>query len=293
MGGFTHFLLFIRYNQPNHLKTTNRMNTSIKFLSPIYILIKKLFTPFEVIDKKVLNTVAFLQISVLLYAWFAWVPVKGFFPNLGEVLTAWFQMWHDGLAFHIWQTLKLCGMATVISIIFSCIVAYSSKLPFFEFLANLATKFRYNPIQGFTLFLTIQSGGGRPLQVTILVIFMSFYFITALMSIINDIPPADYDRRKAQGMSRWKILWKVVMLDRFDYLLEVIRQNLSITFMMIVSVEALSKEAGGLGTMLLDTTKGLSFPNIFALQLTIFVIGILLDSGLKYCFRCFPANSKR
>ena len=269
------------------------MITISKYFSPPLILIKRLFTPFEEIDKKVLNTVAFFQICLILYAWYAWVPDKTFFPNLGSVLYAWVDMWQKGLAYHIFQTLKLCGTATLIGIIFSCIVAYSSKLPFFKFLCNLATKFRYNPIQGFTLFITIQTGGGRPLQITILVIFMSFYFITALMSIINDIPPADYDRRKAQGMGRWKILWKVVILDRLDYLLEVIRQNLSITFMMIVSVEAMNKECGGLGAMLVDTNRGLNFPNIFALQLTILVIGILLDTILKYFFHQFPANSKR
>ena len=269
------------------------MNTITNYMSPAWILLKRLFTPFEVIDKKVLNTVAFLQVMLLLYAWFAWVPEKSFFPSLGAVLEGWFEMWNKGLFFHILQTLKLCGTATVISIFFSCLVAYSSKIPFFEFIANLATKFRYNPIQGFTLFLTTMTGGGRSLQITILVIFMSFYFITALMSIINDIPPDDYDRRKAQGMSRWKILWKVVILDRLDYLLEVIRQNLSITFMMIVSVEAMNKEGGGLGAMLVDTNRGLNFPNIFALQLTILCIGILLDTILKMFFHQFPANAKR
>ena len=268
------------------------METTIsnnKFITTI----KKLFTPFEVVDKKVLNTVAFLQIVLLIYAWAMWVPEKTLFPNLGEVISGWIEMWQKGLFFHIVQTLKLCGTATVISIFFSCIVAYSSKIPFFNFIANLATKFRYNPIQGFTLFLTISTGGGRPLQITILVIFMSFYFITALMAIINDIPVEDYDRRKSQGMSRWKILWKVVILDRLDYLLEVIRQNLSITFMMIVSVEAMNKTGGGLGSMLVDTSRGLNFPNVFALQLTILLIGILLDTTLKYIFYQFPANVKK
>ena len=259
----------------------------------IVTTIKKLFTPFEVIDRKILGTVAFLQVMILLYAWTAWVPEKSFFPSFGAVLRGWVDMWQKGLFFHILQTLKLCGTATLISIVFSCIVAYSSRIPFFSFIANLATKFRYNPIQGFTLFLTTMTGGGRSLQVTILVIFMSFYFITALLSSINDIPPEDYDRRKAQGMSRWKILWKVVILDRLDYLLEVVRQNLSITFMMIVSVEAMNKECGGLGAMLVDTNRGLNFPNIFALQLTILIIGIILDTILKYFFHQFPANSKK
>ena len=262
-------------------------------MNSILTVTKKLFTPFEEVDKRVLSTVAFLQIMLLLYAWAAWVPEKSFFPSLGAVLTGWVEMWQKGLFFHITQTLRLCGTATLISIVFSCVVAYSSKIPFFNFIANLATKFRYNPIQGFTLFLTTMTGGGRSLQITILVIFMSFYFITALITIINDIPPEDYDRRKAQGMSRWKILWKVVILDRLDYLLEVVRQNLSITFMMIVSVEAMNKECGGLGAMLVDTNRGLNFPNIFALQLTILAIGILLDTILKYIFHQFPANAKR
>ena len=137
------------------------------------------------------------------------------------------------------------------------------------------------------------TGGGRVLQITILVIFMSFYFITALINIIDEIQPEDYDRRKAQGMGRWKILWKVVIYDRLDYLLEIIRQNLSITFMMIVSVESMSKENGGLGAMLLDSARGLNFPNVFALQLTILAFGILLDTILKYFFNQFPSNLKK
>jgi len=256
--------------------------------------IKKLFTPFEIIDKSVLRTVGIFQAAILVYAWAFMVPDKGtFFPSLSAVINGWLIMWKDGLAVHITQTLSLCITATLISIIFSCTVAYLSPIPFFRSIAVAMTKLRYNPIQGFTLFLTIQTGGGRPLQVTLLVIFMSFYFITALMSVIDSIPEEDILRRKAQGMGRWRVLWRVVICDRADYLIEVIRQNLSITFMMIVSVEAMNKAAGGLGSMLVDTSKGLNFPKIFALQLTILFIGIGLDAALRKLFRSFPANSKR
>lgn len=254
---------------------------------------KKLFTPFEIIDKKVLTTVGLFQAALLVFAWAYLVPDKTFFPRLGEVADGWADMWANGLGFHITQTLTLCLTATVISIVFSCIVAYSSRIPFFHGIAAAITKLRYNPIQGFTLFLTTMTGGGRVLQVTMLVIFMSFYFITALMSVIDGIPEEDILRRKAQGMGRWRVLWRVVICDRADYLIEVIRQNLSITFMMIVSVEAMNKAAGGLGALLVDRDRGLNFPKIFALQLTILFIGIALDALLRWIFRSFPANSKR
>ena len=256
-------------------------------------MLKKLFTPFEYIDKKVLYAVAAFQVMLLVIAWIFLVPEKTLFPRLPDVLKAWGEMWQNGLFYHLSKTLTLCLFATLISIIFSCIVSYSSVIPFFKPIANFFTKLRYNPIQGFTLFLTTATGGGRTLQVTLLVIFMSFYFITALMSIIEAIPEEDYFRRKAMKMSRWQILWKVVIVDRVDYLIEVIRQNLSITFMMIVSVEAMDKSQGGLGALLVDTNRALNFPKIFALQLTILVIGISLDALLNYIFSNFPANKKQ
>lgn len=259
----------------------------------MFSLIKSLFTPFEKIDKKVLVTVGIFQIGLLLFLWAFAMPQKTFVPNLKEIILAWGYLWNIGLFWHIWATLGLCLKATLISIVFSSIIAYSSKIPFFKTISLLFTKLRYNPVQGFTLFLTTAAGSGRPLQITLLVIFMSFYFITALVSIIDSIPEEDYIRRKAQGMGRWKILWKVVILDRLDYLLEVIRQNLSITFMMLVSVEAMNKSAGGLGAMISDTNRNLNFPKIFALQLTILVIGILLDLALQTIFRRFPANRKK
>jgi ABC-type nitrate/sulfonate/bicarbonate transport system permease component len=255
-------------------------------------MLKKIFTPFEYISKKTLYSLIIIQAVVLLLIWAFALPEKTFFPRLGDVMQSWQQMWSEGLAYHIMQTLKLCFIATFISVIFSSIVAYLSVIPFFKPIALFFTKLRYNPIVGFTLFLTMMTGGGRNLQIVLLVVFMSFYFITSLMSMIETIPEEDYFRRKAQKMNRWQILWKVVVVDRLDYLIEIVRQNLSITFMMIVSVEIMSKETGGIGTLLKDSERNLSFSRIFALQLTILIIGILLDLLLGFIVKQFPSNKK-
>ena len=256
-------------------------------------MLKKLFTPFSFVDKKILSLVGLFQLLMLFLAWIFLVPEKTLFPHFGEVVDGWVQLWKGGFFFHILASLKLCAIATIISIFFSSIIAYSTTIPFFKPIGKFFTKLRYNPIQGFTLFLTQISGGGRNFQIILLVIFMSFYFIDSLIVMINEIPEEDIIRRKAQKMSQWKVLWKVVILDRLDYLFEIVRQNLSITFMMLVSVEAMNKAAGGMGAILNDTNRALNFPKIFAIQITILLVGIMIDSGLRFVINQFPVNRKR
>jgi NitT/TauT family transport system permease protein len=256
-------------------------------------MLKRLFTPFGFVDKRTLTIVGIFQLSLLLLAWLFLVPEKTLFPKFGEVLAGWKQLWDNGFFYEIMASLKLCLLATVISVVFSSIIAYSTTIPFFKPIGKFFTKLRYNPIQGFTLFLTQISGGGRSLQITLLVIFMSFYFIDSLMVMINSIPEEDIIRRKAQKMSNWKVLWKVVILDRLDYLFEIVRQNLSITFMMLVSVEAMNKAAGGMGAILNDTNRALNFPKIFAIQITILFVGILIDTSLRFIINQFPVNRNR
>jgi ABC-type nitrate/sulfonate/bicarbonate transport system permease component len=256
-------------------------------------MLKKLFTPFSYVDKRTLTVVGIFQLSLLILSWIFLVPEKTLFPHLGEVLEGWKQLWNNGFFYEILASLKLCLIATFISVIFSSIIAYSTTIPFFRPIGIFFTKLRYNPIQGFTLFLTQISGGGRNLQITLLVIFMSFYFIDSLIVMINAIPEEDIIRRKAQKMSDWKVLWKVVITDRLDYLFEIVRQNLSITFMMLVSVEAMNKAAGGMGAILNDTNRALNFPKIFAIQITIFLVGIIIDAILRWVINQFPVNRNK
>jgi ABC-type nitrate/sulfonate/bicarbonate transport system permease component len=255
-------------------------------------MLKKIFSPFEIVDRKTLVTLGLFQLGLLVLLWIFCVPEHSFFPKLSDVLTAWKELWDNGLFFHALSSLKLCGIAIIIGIFISSILAYLSTIPFFKPIVYFLSLLRNNPIQGFTLFLTTATGGGRSLQVTMMVIFMSFYFITSLSSIIAEIPEEDIFRRKAMKMNRWQILWEVAVKDRLDYLLEVIRQNISIMLMMLVSVEAMYKSFGGLGALIIDSNRGLNFPKIFAVQLTIFALGILFDTFLKFVISKFPVNSK-
>lgn len=252
----------------------------------------KIFTPFAEITKSTRVIILLLWLSVILLLWTFLVPEKSLFPTLPQIFNGWIELWKNGLFFHIVTTLKLIGWATLLSLLISTLFAYLSPIPAFKPLSLILTKLRYNPIQGFTLFLMIASGGGRNLQILLLVIFTSFYFINSLVFVVENIPEEALIRRQTQKMNSWHILWKEAVKDRADYLVEVVRQNLSMMLMMIVSVEAMDKSQGGLGALIVDTNRGLAFPKIFAIQLTILAIGIGLDFTLKSIFNAFPAQQR-
>ncbi len=253
--------------------------------------LKSIFTPFGNTSKKTdYGIMAFYIVTIAIF-WY-WTPEKSLVPSLGDTLEAWGDLWRHGLLYHILKTLQLFLYASVIGIPLAALIAYSSKIAFFKPISTILSKLRFNPITGFTLFLMFATKGGRTLQVTLLVIFMSFFFITGLVSMIQEVNSDDRIRRETMKMGPWRILWKVIIVDRRDYLIELIRQNLAMMCMMIVSVEGIDKGQGGIGALIIDTNRGLAFPKIFALQLTILCIGITLDFTLRKIYNSYAINKK-
>jgi ABC-type nitrate/sulfonate/bicarbonate transport system permease component len=54
----------------------------------------------------------------------------------------------------------------------------------------------------------------------------------------------------------------------------------------------MDKGQGGIGALLLDVSRALAFPKVFALGLTILLIGIGLDYALRAAYNSYPANRK-
>jgi NitT/TauT family transport system permease protein len=67
--------------------------------------------------------------------------------------------------------------------------------------------------------------------------------------MIKDIPNEEFDHAKTLGCNR-EILWEVVIKGRIDYVIELVRQNLAIVWVMLVTVESILIAAGGLGVLI-------------------------------------------
>ncbi len=244
--------------------------------------VKKWFRPFEEIASNQRYLIICLWIILVVGYWiFSSLGAKHLFPTPGQVWDGLKSLYSEGLMVHIASSLALCLQAALISLIISLIIVYLSPLPALKPIAVFLSKLRYLPLTGITFYLSILVSGARTMQVWVLVVFMSLYFITSLLGVLKDIPEEEIDHARSLKCSRWEILMEVVIKGRLDYVLDVLRQNLAIIWMMLVTVESILVAAGGLGVLIKNSDKFANHGRIVALQIIILLIGLLLDWALQ------------
>jgi ABC-type nitrate/sulfonate/bicarbonate transport system permease component len=244
--------------------------------------IKKWFRPFEEIAKSQRMVIMSVWVLLVLGYWIlSSLGTKHLFPTPPQVWEGLQSLYNEGLVVHIASSLGLCLQAAAISLIISLIVVYLSPLPALRPMAVFLSRMRYLPLTGITFYLSILVSGARTMQVWVLVVFMSLYFITSLLAVLKDIPEQEIDHARSLKCSRWEILWEVVIKGRLDYVIDVLRQNLAIIWMMLVTVESILVAAGGLGVLIKNSDKFANHGRIVALQIIILLIGLALDWALR------------
>lgn len=256
-------------------------------------MFQKIITPFEKIGKRneVLIIVGWLLLVIVTWIFLSRGD-KHLFPSPPQVVEGMKDLISEGLFSHIFSSLGLCLKATFYALICSLIIAYLSPIPLIRPIALFLSKLRYLPLTGLTFYASMVIRDARNMQVWILVVFMSLYFITSLLSVISDIEQEEFDHAKTLGCSRWMIIYEVIIKGRLDYVIDVLRQNLAIIWMMLVSVESILVASGGLGVLIKNSDKFMNHGRIVALQIVILVIGLLLDWFLNQQRKMFFRYSK-
>lgn len=240
------------------------------------------FKPFEKINPQQRLIIGVSWVALITGYWF--ISSAGsthLFPTPGQVWDGFRSLYKEGLIVHVASSLALCLQATFFSVIVSLLLVYLSPLPALRPLAVSMSRLRYLPLTGITFYLAILVSNARTMQVGVLFIFMSLYFITSLLAVLKDIPEEEIDHARSLKCSRWEVLLEVVIKGRFDYVIDVLRQNLAITWMMLVTVESILVAAGGLGVLIKNSDKFMNHGRIVALQLVILLVGLLLDWLLR------------
>lgn len=222
-----------------------------------------------------------IGIEVLL-AFLFWIysPLK-FLPGPGEVFKAFGELWtKQGLGQELIASFKLNLLALAWSAVISTGLAYLTVLPVFRPIVAAVSKGRFLSLAGFTLIFQVVFGGGRSLQVSMLVAGVTVFYVTSMASVIGSIPKGELDHARTLRMSEWRVVWEVVVLGTADKALEVLRQNAAIGWMMLTLVEGVVRSEGGVGAMLLNNVKYFKLPEVYAIQIAILLVGLLQDGGL-------------
>ncbi len=254
---------------------------------------KKIVTPFEQVSKNTRLLIVLGWLAAVLGTWFvSSMGERHLFPSPKQVFQGLAELYNEGLVVHIGSSLLLCFSAIIIAIIISLVFSYLSTVPLFKPIAKTLSRLRYLPLTGITFYLAILISDARAMQVWVLVVFMSTYLTTSLLSMVNSIPQEEFDHARSLGCNRWEVLWEVVIKGRIDYVIDVIRQNLAIVWMMLVTVESILVAAGGLGFLIKNSDKFMNHGRIIALQIVILAVGLCIDFVLDYLRKAFFRYSK-
>jgi NitT/TauT family transport system permease protein len=255
-----------------------------------------LVTPFDKINKQVFLMTLLIEWFLILTVW----QINGgaLIPKPLAILEKLFNVFQtedfiQNLLTSLILTLKAIFFGTIISLVF----AYGYKIgvlkPFVQFIIVL----RYLPLTGIIFIFTLLTSNGGNLKLILLLFGIVPFFVTSMVSLIDDINPQLYDLCKTLRMNRWQTLRRVVIVGQFNYVFEVMRQNFAICWLMITMVEGLSMSEGGIGTMLIKQNKTLELEYVFAIQVTLFLLGLAFDAGLKalrnYLFKFVPLQKAK
>jgi NitT/TauT family transport system permease protein len=131
-----------------------------------------------------------------------------------------------------------------------------------------------------TFFFTLMARSGHELKLSLLVFSVSVFFVTGMADVINSVPKEMFDLARTLRMGEWRVVWEVIVLGQIDQVFDVLRQNAAMGWMMLTMVEGIVRSEGGVGTVLLDQNHHFRLAAVFAIQLTILLLGLFQDYAI-------------
>jgi NitT/TauT family transport system permease protein len=238
--------------------------------------IRSLFVPNSRNSRTTILAMFGLQLIFLLLIWS--FSSSQIIPKPVEIFASFQSLLaNQNLLYELWSSTWLCLKSLLYATLISMLIAYATVIPFFKPIGFLISKFRFWTLVGLSFVFTMMTSNGSDLKVSLMVFGITVFFVTSMVAMIHNIPKYEYNHARTLRMSEWQVVWEVVILGRLDQVLELMRQNFAIAWMMLTMVEGISRAEGGIGVLLLNNNKLLRLGDVFAIQLVILAMGIFLD----------------
>jgi NitT/TauT family transport system permease protein len=268
MPCFSQKYSFFRLKLRFRTKSTPNMN---KYL--------QIFKPYGKTDKSTIGIMVLFQIIVVALVWlFSSSPLlpkpTEIFSSLGKLIS------EDNLIQELWTSMSLSIQSMLIAIVISLLISYATVIPFFRPLAFMVSKFRFLTLVGLSFVFTMITHSGHSLKVSLMVFGITVFFVTNMVAEIENVTKNELNHARTLRMPEWQVVWEVIILGKMDKVFEIIRQNFAISWMMLTMIEGISRTEGGIGTMLLNQNKHFHLEAVFAIQIVILIVGIIMDYGI-------------
>jgi ABC-type nitrate/sulfonate/bicarbonate transport system permease component len=203
-------------------------------------------------------------------------------PKPLRVWEAWLELvGQQNLIGELFNSAQTCLLAMFFTIILTLFLAYLSRIPFFEPLVMVLTRFRFLSLIGLSFIFLILTSTSYQAKITTMSFSIMTYLLTGLIAVIRDIPQRMYNYSRTLRMSDGEVTWYTVVRGTLYEAVDLMAQNFAIAWMMLTSIESMFREYGGIGALLTNVYQRKGFEHVFAIQITILLVGLSLDSLLK------------
>ncbi|MEM6803965.1 MAG: hypothetical protein AAF696_21345 [Bacteroidota bacterium] len=208
-------------------------------------------------------------------------------PSIEEIFAAFDPLINKRNLIGNWiNTVLLSLKAVGISCIIAILISYSAVIPFFRPIAFAISKMRYMSMMGFMFMFMLVLREPELVRTSLLVYGIVPFLVTSMSSILLSQEKRLFRYARTLNLGEGAVVWHVLVRSLASDILDAIRQNLAIAFVMIVVVESKIREGGGLGMLLYDVeTRRADYSEVFAIQILIFATAICFDFLLAYANR--------
>lgn len=212
-------------------------------------------------------------------------------PSPGKILAAFPTVIEkQQLLAHWGSTVKLTTIAIFCSVVASLLISFLTVIPIMRLLVALVTKMRFLSLVGISIVFVMLANDLSTARIYLLMFGIVPYMTTSILAVIISVDKVRLDAAKTLGLTPLQQVWHIQVREKAGDIADVIRQNLAMAFMMLTFVELRVREGGGVGVLLDDLHKnGHGYDEIFAVQLSILLVGIAIDAISFYLIRLtFP-----
>ena len=223
-----------------------------------------------------------------LFIWMWSVGAAAYIPSPTKVLQAFPRVFmENGLGLQLYNSLELNLQAVSIMFVISYTIALATTFPgiwgkLFRPLAVLVSSGRFNGFVGLPLIFASMFHNPHKVKIALLVFGMGVFTVLSLTKMFQNVSKDLFDHSRTLRMNEWRVVWEVVVLGTFDYVIDIVRINIAMGWMMLPMVEGRFKFEGGVGAMLEIDSKQFDYPAVFAVIIVILAVGLLQDYIISF-----------
>ncbi len=202
-----------------------------------------------------------------------------YFPPVSRILSALGQALAAGsITQHALITLTRFAegflLAAVLAVLSGVVLGYFRSLH--SLLATLIELLRPMPSVAIIPVAILLLGIGDGMIVTVTVYASLWPILINTIDGVRHIDPTLIDTGRTFGLSRWRILWQIILPGASPYIVTGLRIGLSIALILVTTAEMIAGSKG-LGFFVLDEERAMNSANMYAGIVVVALLGYALN----------------